>query len=314
MNNLKLNELPSLIEQGKLSKKEAVNNICAFICQNYKVFNLQRFDEDFRSELLIYFLERGEKVFDNYNSSLGDFFTFLYCYVNSLVLTKMRTLSVNKTKERLLIAEAINSLSEKENYYEKYNLQSEIPYNYKSNVEDVKNYFTKFKNDNHDKKILILAIKSSYYISDEQIKKVCNLYKIDINSFYKMIEYCKESIQDKAERRNILEQRRNYDYYHSKRYENEIEKINNSDKKNDYTLLKEQLTYKKNVHLNNLNKVNKKLSKGCLYLRPTTKTLSELLGICERQINYYINCAKKDVDKKARKKWSKKNIKNKEES
>lgn len=305
MKSYDLNELPELIENGKLSRKEAVDIICSFICQNYKVFNLQKYDEDFRSELLIYFLEKGEKVFTNYNPKLGDFFTFLYCYINSLVITKMRSTYLNNAKEKLLISEAINSIIEYEPssiaFTPAKKAQTKVPYKPSvSNLDELRQLFAHYKPDNDDKKIIVLAIKSSFYITDEQIQKICNLYKIDINYFYEIIEYCKQSIQDKTERRIKMEQRRNYDYYHSKRYENELIKLHNSETQNKNLQLEEKLTYKKNKHYNNWKKLNDRLENGCLYLRPTTKTISKLLGICERQINYYINCAKKDAEKKTK--------------
>lgn len=305
MKSYDLNELPHLIEIGKISRKEAVNTICSFICQNYKVFNLQKYDEDFRSELLIYFLEKGEKLFTNYNPELGDFFTFLYCYINSIVITKLRSKCLYNSKEKILLSEAITSLSEKEYSNMLYSpaaiSQPKVPYKSSiTNIDELRKLFSHYKSDNNDKKILVLAIKSSYYITDEQIKKICDLYKIDIDYFYQIIEYCKESINDKKERRLKMEQRRNYDYYHSKRYEHELEKLHNSENKAGNFQLEQKILYKKNKHFNNWKKLNDKLENGCLYLRPTTKTLSDLLGICERQINYYINCAKKDVEKKTK--------------
>jgi hypothetical protein len=42
--------------------------------------------------------------------------------------------------------------------------------------------------------------------------------------------------------------------------------------------------------------LNKAFEEGHLYLRPTNKTIANLLGICERQVAYYIKCAKREYD------------------
>ena len=54
---------------------------------------------------------------------------------------------------------------------------------------------------------------------------------------------------------------------------------------------------KQKKHYKTWQTLNKKFSDGFLFLRPTNKTVADLLGICERQISYYINCAKQDYKK-----------------
>ena len=49
-------------------------------------------------------------------------------------------------------------------------------------------------------------------------------------------------------------------------------------------------------HTKNWIKLNKTFEEGHLYLRPTNKTVANLLGICERQVAYYIKSAKKEID------------------
>ena len=51
-------------------------------------------------------------------------------------------------------------------------------------------------------------------------------------------------------------------------------------------------------HYQNWKKMNCKFEEGFMYLRPTNKTIAELLLISERQVSYYINCAKKEDRKK----------------
>ena len=50
-------------------------------------------------------------------------------------------------------------------------------------------------------------------------------------------------------------------------------------------------------HAKNWQNLNKSFEDGHLYLRPTNKTVADILGICERQVAYYIKTAKNDFDK-----------------
>lgn len=300
MESYDLNSFPELLKSGILTQQEAVNKICSFMVNNYRVFNLQKYDEDFRSDLIISFLENGIKFLNSYKPEIGDFFTFLYCYINSMVTTRIRALTQKTLKENVTLAEGINIIPEKEYKYSKITYQvSEIPkapYSYKpTNVEELKKIFSKLNDDNTDKKILVLAMKSSYYLSDTQISKISSMYNLKKDDFYKAIQYFKDTLIDKSEKRAKAEERRNFAYYHHKKYNMQIENLSKSDN-NNVRILQQELSFKQNKHKKNWQKMNKKLEEGYLYLRPTTKSIADVLGICERQVTYYINCAKKDVE------------------
>lgn len=294
MNSYLLNSIPDQINQGIITKEQAIKEVAAFICKNYRVFELQKYDDDFRSEIIVSFLEHGESFLNLFNPKIGDFFTFLYCYINSMISSKIRSCINKSTKEKVTIEESINSYQEKiENYtYTFYQLKEvpKVPYTYKQPVkEELINFFKDLSSEQIDKEILVLAMKSSFYISDSQIKKVCKIYHLDEQKFYDVIIYLKSTIQSKKERREKAEERRNYSYYHQLRCSQTLENIDNNF---DEYHKKEMIEYKKSIHYKNWKKLNNKFEDGYLFLRPTNKTIAELLGICERQVSYYINCAK----------------------
>ena len=68
------NQLFDDVKNGVIEKKEALGMLGKFIQENYPMFGLHRFDEDFRAELLVSFFEKGEKLFDNYDPQKTDFF------------------------------------------------------------------------------------------------------------------------------------------------------------------------------------------------------------------------------------------------
>ena len=90
MEKLEIDCVPQYINDGTLTFKEAVNNICSFVVNNYPLFGLHKFDEDFRSEIFLCLLERGEQIIQNYNSNICCFRKYLYFSIQSLIRTKQK--------------------------------------------------------------------------------------------------------------------------------------------------------------------------------------------------------------------------------
>jgi len=293
--------LPDMVNSGKLSPKQAIDELGGFISSNYPVFGLNKYDEDFRSDIILMFLEKGNKILETYNEETSDFFTYLYSTISSLINTRRKKLAIQALKENIDYYEGINMNSEKVYFYK--NLSPitqdlrDVPFAYKpQNIDALKQMFRQLAKENCDKKILVLAIKASFYITDEQVKKVCKIYNLKEKDLYDAIQYCKNSLDEKAQKRTKIQERRNYAYYHHKKYDSQLEKIKDSERPVD-SIRKNNILEKQQKHYKNWQKLNKKFSDGFLFLRPTNKTVADLLGICERQISYYINCAKQDYKK-----------------
>ena len=62
----KLKDLPELIKSGKMTVKQAIDEIGGFINQNYPVFSLKKYDEDFRSDIILMFFEKA-KLYNNFS-------------------------------------------------------------------------------------------------------------------------------------------------------------------------------------------------------------------------------------------------------
>lgn len=288
-----INSLPQLIASGELTKEEGVNALAEFICSNYPVFGLHKFDEDFRSEIFLSVLEKGEKLLSLYKPESGDFFTFLFCFIKSQVKSELKTRARTILNERLSLQQSIENY---ESYIANYEKSSQIinyqkaPYAYKKpKLEDLQAGIKQHKLENCDKALLVLAVKSSYYITDEQIKAISKLYGIDTDLFYDIIQYFREEIFPKKERLNLKVERRNFAYYLHKKYTEQIKIIENQEQ-DCYTLKKLELKKRDNFQLHHLNSLNEKFDEGYLYLRPSTKLIADVFGICDRQINYYLNC------------------------
>ena len=57
-----------------------------------------------------------------------------------------------------------------------------------------------------------------------------------------------------------------------------------------------------NKHRKNWKRLNSSFEKGIMQLRPTNKTIADILGICERQVTYCINSIREEADQNERKK------------
>lgn len=299
MKGSELNTLPEKLRQGSLTEKEVIGNISCFVVKNYPVFGLQKYDEDFRQNILLKLVEKGSHILRLYNPESGDFFTFLYCYICTLINSEIKKIAAEKIKEKLNINECILEFEDTAFKYTQIDYKSlelpKVPYACKKiDPKEFQQTINSLSLNQNDKAILILALKSSFFLTDEQIRRICRIYNINKEYFYNLIQYCKNSIFKKTQRRTIAIERRNYAYYHHKRCKTIIDWIDEDIIPAQQKLFKERLAAKEVRHRKNWNRLNDSFEKGYLYLRPSTRTVANLMGICERQVNYYIHSVRKN--------------------
>ncbi len=307
MKATELNELSEQMYCGKISEKQMLEKICSFVIYNYPVFGLQKYDEDFRQDVLLSLIEKGHRFLHQFNPDFGDFFTFLYCYICTIINTKIKRQMILSIKERINFEECILQLEEKEEKYYRIDFNNfelpKVPYAPpKIPAEEIQQSLKALSLKHQNKKILVLALKSSYYLTDEQIKRICRISGIKTEYFYSLIQQCKDSLDNKNKRRNLVQQRRNFAYYHHKRYKKLVQKIDDDLEAEHMETIREKYNSMEKKHRRNWNRLNDAFEKGYIYLRPTNLTVANLMGMCERQVNYYINCAKKESKKNKKEK------------
>ena len=295
------NQLFNDVKNGKLSRKEGVEFLAQFIRENIPLFKLHCYDEDFQSEMILYFLERGDKMFDVFNPEKEDFFRFFYYFIKGLINTKRKTMALKNLNEELIFEENVNSYCGKDKYgikdsYEtRMNSSDEIDSYNPMTLAQLQEYYKDKKKEMTDKRILILSLKSCFFISEKQIKNVCNQYNIEENVFYATIEYCKSTVKDKTLKREKMIQRRNFSYFYHRKYTMQLKEYSVYSNKMGKIEVKNRILQLENRHYLNWQKLNGKFEEGFMYLRPTNRTIGELLDMSERQICYYINSAKKEL-------------------
>jgi hypothetical protein len=306
MEKIGLNELSDQLRSGQISEKQMIEGICSFVIKNYPIYGLQKYDEDFRQDVLLCLVEKGHRLLNQFNPAFGDFFTYTYCFICTIINTKIKQQMVQSMKEKINFEECLLSFDEKEEKYHRIDFENfevpKVPYA-ASRIpsEEIQDALKSLTLKHENKKLIVLALKSSYYLTDEQIHRICKISGIKKDFFYNMIQQCKDSLDLKSSRREKAQERRNFAYYHHKRYKKIIQKLDTEIAPEKLKKMKEHYIYMEKKHRHNWNRMNSAFEKGHIYLRPTNKTVANLMGICERQVNYYINCARKEYEKEKKK-------------
>lgn len=319
---LDVNLIPEQIKSGTISEQQALHNLAVFILQNPGIFGLQLKDEDFLSEVVTRFLEKDRMVFENFNPDYGSFFTYFFCYMKSIIVNCNRSRAVTYTKENHYVHESILNYENTLEAYSKIDYEKiespKIPFRYeKVSVEEfqlacknetyqltpvpveIKNNKTPLgKKINQltfpklERLILVLALKSSYYLTDEQIVKISRMCNIDEYIFRDAIYSLNRTLEERIFKQRDFVQRRNHAYYLRKKYETQLENITNAAVPvSEYSVLKIERKY--NTQNNHWLMLNELLENGIVTIRPTNKAIAEVMGLCERQISYYLSRAKK---------------------
>lgn len=282
-----INTLPELVNSEKLTVNEAVNIIAEYIYKNPHRFGLAKFDEDFRSEFIVRFIQRADKLLLRYDCKNATFFTYLHAFTRGLTLSLIRDMK----KEERTVKHAIK---EEENTWE-YKTKKYIPKlakctkkNTKTSAAEqpVKNYCMK-KNEIEAKTAIVLALKSSYFLSDNQVSMVSDYCGIERENLEKTLSSLNKPLEKRAEHCAELRARRDNAYYFHRKYGHLLKDM--AEKKD------ERLLHRYERQTENWKSKNEQLQKTGYRLCPTHKTVGNVLGICERQVSYYISRARKKI-------------------
>lgn len=320
MNIKEFNTIPEQLKSLQISNEKALDLITIFFKDNLPLFNISCFDEDYISEMIIMLLSKGQNVLSSYNSNLGEFFNYFYSVIKNIDTTCRRK------KSRYIIQEEHNlyeNLFEVKESTEKYcplpkePFLGKVPYRYepidvksfkqacKYNQFEIKRYFEKddeiplelkeklkkISPAKLKKMILTITLKSSFYLNDNIIDKISFLCNFDRNDLAKKIQILKADLFTREKNKKVLEERRNKAYYHHQNYEKQMQWLKeNPDDYDDYKYSELEKKYYKHTKL--WIALNNKLNDGIINIRPTNKAIADVLGICERQVSYYIKSIK----------------------
>lgn len=305
MRKFNLNLIPDMLQKNEVTRKEALNLLCEFILSDKPVFGLIKFDEDFVSELILRILERGTVIFDSFNPESGSFYTYFFKYVQSVKFHLLKELSINELKYKHVVELSKEDLYISDTNCTYYPSKSMIK-NEEKNIDEILNKSDIYPKDflklikkhprGYEKLLLVLALKSSYNITETNINMIASCCNIDKEKLQEIVDYLNDKLECKLTRKRKLEEKRNSVYFYKKKYEHQIKKLS-EEVKEDNKYVSESLTEKYNRKYEKWGNLNKKLNNSSHFLKPTNKEIANVLGLCERQVNYYIKALKNINDK-----------------
>lgn len=320
MYKFELNQIPEKIYSGQITEEQALHELVVFLNSNWAIFNLHKRDEDFKSDIILNILEKGNTLFVNYRPEAGTFFNYFYSYVKSAAINHHRIAQKNNLIDNYNYDEAIKNYDselEHNSFDFIHNEKTKVPFSYKPvNPVDFqiacKTESYRFKDTvkkiipkqlpqyekfmslspSKIKKILIiLALKSSYYISDVQVEKIAEICDLNSESLKETIHNLRSELEIRIKNRKNVEFRRNKAYFNHKKYQDKLLWLKESDNVNKKYIL-EETQRKYLLQTKNWIELNRLLSKGYINIRPSNKAIASIIGICERQVSYYIKNAK----------------------
>ncbi|MBO4638287.1 MAG: hypothetical protein J5710_00865 [Treponema sp.] len=314
--------IPELVKSGKMNWEQVAKELVVFIMRNKPMFGLQKYDEDFISDFIIQFLVRGPDALAEYDITKGGFMSYLFCMIKNIITSLNKKAALNSRIEYHNVSESIANYQNKVDAYQNINYEEferpKVPYTYKP--VSYKDFQIACKTDSYHIKriisseesafeadikkklkgyspkmiqniVIVLALKSSYYITDDQIEKISKLLNIDKTSIHEIIQELKTLMDSRISNKEKIEIRRNRAYYNHKTMRDQIKwnELNSSEPQ--YENLKLNRKYEKNTR--SWKTLNHQLEEGKILIRPTTKLIAKVLGISSRQVTYYQTTARK---------------------
>ncbi len=272
--HINLNSIPEMIESKVLTQEDAAKIIAEDLIRNPKDYHLISNDEDIISELSLRILQSSDFIFKNYKKEKCSFKTYICMIFKYQILTIRREnkrqssgyelvkqyphLHYENQSELYEMDEApfkiahvkpfIKKTEDKITYKEKRKSKKEKKI---MDTEEISAEKTKIKmrdlvsywesrTSSKAKTALVLALKSSYYITEENIDSVCDYCEISKKIMQETIDELKSKIPEKHEKIEILQNRRAKSFnFHLKLQkwiseEVDIEKKNELSKKYEY--------------------------------------------------------------------------------
>jgi len=297
MDMKRIDDLPNLVQAGTISKEEAVKKIAEYIYREPYRFGLGGFDDDFKSEIILTVLQKGEQVFKRFDKNCGAFGSYLYAFVQGLILTQkreeIRKFIADSNMKAFSYPEDSKRTDESLSFIV---AEPKVRYAPVSNTKIWKALSRRCNatNAGDAKTALILALKSSYYIPASSVDEVSSYCKLQSAELQRLIAELNSLLYSRIERRNTIIKRRDNAYYFHRKYYMQL-KLRDKEKTDTELLLKK---YRKQTE--SWKHKNKELRESRWRVCPTNKMIANILGICERQVSHYITRAQKLIREKER--------------
>ena len=272
------------VQKGEISQKEAKNQLLTLIVKEPQFFGLEKLNNDDLQETICKIISKVESIFDNYdkrkNTKFSSYFQLVVRYI-------YQTWRKNKTNENIKYS-IINNL----NKFEFFERENENIYSPEKNIENlpsisdnnqnIKYYTDKVHRKTQSLKLefLIIALKSSHVITENQINQISRFTKISKTYLLDIIEKANQKLSKRKLRINHLEKMINRDYFKLEEIKMKINLVKYGEiEKNIFQEKYKAITNRRNKNLEKLKSIK---------LVPSDKIISDILKISPGKIRYYI--------------------------
>lgn len=304
-----LNNLIIQVKLGKITPHQGLNLLVEDIQTFPFLYGLHQYDEEFQSEFILKLLQAGPGFFERYREENGQFKTYIYSIIRYQIQDLIRSMKKDTIREKNVEKMSVLNYEESvENYSnDEYNFVNFKPYKpektdlppfaNKNNIQSNQNYKNIFtpqrgkerKINKFKKTALVLALKSCYYLTDENCREISKLCNISYDSLDSIIQELKSSTNQREEKLKQLQDSRDKSFQLKCMFHEKLNEETNSEEKEE---LKRNYEY----HARHWLSKNESLKQKSVLPSPTNKKLAETLGICERQVGYYLQNAEKIVN------------------
>lgn len=293
MTDVKLDEIPELLKSNKISFEKACLIVYKTIYCEPVMFDLVDFDEDERSDFLLYFLQKKiPTMIRNFNPEITAFGCYVFTVLKMTKIDYRKKLVRNNNNQKTYIMDSILDYDELLTRTQEsvYNISETSPeYIPDKDEEKIPQlvYRKFFKTERHrlcvaeskerklKRGILILALKSAWYINDEQIKKVSNYCQISSEIISSTVCTLKAGLINKAILREEIQNNRAKAYCLINNYEMQIKNGGTYENLPKFTRLEKRLEYQKK----NFASKNKYLQSGRCKIAPTNMEIAKAIGV-----------------------------------
>lgn len=301
MTDIKLDEIPDLVKSKQMSKQEACLQVYYTLYTSPARFGLKDMDDDLRSDFLLHFLQhKTDNLIESYDPKISPFGAYVYKTVQTARITFSKKMTDHQNYNTLFIQDSIYDYQDKmEKNISAVTKVASTPESFTANKDKSqipqlvykrltnKDTHRLCKTESQARRlklgILILALKSAWYISDEQIEKVSRVCQISPEIITSSVCQLKSLLINKALNRQTIEENRNraYSFVHNYRIQ-----INNQKYDKDQLKLT-QLQKKLNFQTDNWSKKTKSLQSGKIKICPTNQEVGNIIGLSERLVSFY---------------------------
>jgi DNA-directed RNA polymerase specialized sigma24 family protein len=250
-----LNNLMQQYSWGLLKKKEFEGLIFQYCLDNYKRFNLYRWDKDECTDYLCWLYPRISRAIDNYRNTGFSF----DAYIHSLIRWSAREYRSREADHHITEcacwdAKAADMVCSAEAAYDEDPEPREA-----------------FKPVVNPRQVLVLLLKSYYFVSDDFISRISPAIGVEQERIRRLIDELRKHRLQREERFRILQERIHCQYY---RY---IAMTKRTAAAPEGSALREKLRQRRERAKTRLDAMRKRLS--AIRLEASNRQVAEVLGV-----------------------------------